>query len=101
MLTVYESIFTSWVKDNNTAFETLMDERYTQESSKTQLKMKDVRINVDVAYTTITKRIDALGIVNDTETYAPFVQELNKRVEKFNNTLAIRKGRNGKDDLAD
>jgi len=90
-----------WVtelKDNNTAFETLMDERYTQESGKTQLKMKEVRINVDEAYITITKRIDALGIVNGTEIYIPFVKELNKRVEKFNNMLAIRKGRNDKDD---
>ena len=93
-----------WVtelKANNIAFETLMDERYTQESGKTQLKMKEVRIEIDEAYSTITKRIDALGIVNGTETYAPFVKELNKRIEKFNNTLAIRKGRNGKDESAD
>ena len=89
------------LKANNTAFETLMDERYTQESGKTQLKMKEVRIEIDEAYSTITKRIDALGIVNGTETYAPFVKELNKRIEKFNNTLAIRKGRNGKDESAD
>ncbi|NOR74983.1 MAG: hypothetical protein GQ525_07470 [Draconibacterium sp.] len=86
------------LKAKNEAFEALMDERYSDDAGKTQLKMKDVRKEIDEAYTTITDRIDALGIVNGTETYAPFVKELNKRVEKFNNTLAIRKGRNGKDD---
>jgi len=78
-----------------------MDERYSDDAGKTQLKMKDVRKEIDEAYATITDRIDALGIVNGTETYVPFVKELNKRVEKFNNTLAIRKGRNAKDDSAD
>ena len=93
-----------WVaelKANNDAFEALQDERYTEEAGKTQLKMKEVRVEVDEAYSTITKRIDALGIVNGTEIYAPFVKELNKRVEKFNNTLAQRKGRNAKNDSAD
>ena len=89
------------LKANNEAFEALMDERYSDDAGKTQLKMKDVRKEIDEAYATITDRIDALGIVNGTETYVPFVKELNKRVEKFNNTLAIRKGRNAKDDSAD
>ena len=89
------------LKANNEAFEALMDERYSDDAGKTQLKMKDVRKEIDEAYATITDRIDALGIVNGTETYAPFVKELNKRVEKFNNTLAIRKGRNAKDDNED
>ena len=75
-----------------------MDERYSNDAGKTQLKMKEVRKEIDEGYTTITGRVDALGIVNGTETYAPFVKELNKRVEKFNNTLAQRKGRNAKDD---
>lgn len=90
-----------WVaelKANNAAFEALMDERYTQESGKTQLKMKEVRINVDQAYTTITRRIGALAIVNGPEAYEAFIKELNKRVEKFNNTLAQRKGRNKKNE---
>lgn len=90
-----------WIAElqaNNNSFEALMDERYSNEAGKTQLKMKEVRKEVDMAYNTITDRIDALGIVNGTETYAPFVKELNKRVEKFNNTLAQREGRNAKND---
>ena len=81
---------------NNEAFEALMDERYSDDAGKTQLRMKEVRKEVDTAYRTITTRIDALVVVNGPETYAPFIKELNIRVEKYNNTLAQRKGRNAK-----
>ncbi len=81
---------------NNNAFEALMNERYSDDAGKTQLRMKEVRKEVDTAYRTITTRIDALVVVNGLETYAPFIKELNIRVEKFNNTLAQRKGRNAK-----
>lgn len=90
-----------WVAElnaNNEAFEALMDERYSDDAGKTQLKMKDVRKEVDEAYRAITTRIDALAIVNGAETYAPFVNELNQRIEKFNLTIAQRKGRNNKKD---
>jgi len=90
-----------WVAElqsNNNNFETLMDERYSADAGKTQLKMKEVRKEIDAAYRTITERVDALVVVNGSETYSPFVNELNKRVEKYNNTLAQRKGRNGKKD---
>ncbi len=90
-----------WITElqaNNDAFEALMDERYSNDAGKTQLKMKEVRKEVDAAYHTITDRINALAIVNGVETYEPFMKELNKRVEKYNNTLAQRKGRNAKDD---
>lgn len=83
---------------NNNKFEALMDERYSADAGKTQLKMKDVRFEVDTAYRNIIERVDALVVVNGQEIYAPFVKELNERVGKYNNTLAQRKGRNGKKD---
>lgn len=88
-----------WVTELQTAnnsFETLMQERYSQDAGKTQLKMKEVRTAVDDAYRTITERIDALVIVNGKENYAGFIKELNQRVEKFNKLLAQREGRNAK-----
>jgi hypothetical protein len=90
-----------WITElqaNNDAFEALMDERYSDDAGKTQLKMKEVRREVDTAFRTITTRIDALAVVNGPETYTPFVNELNSRVEKYNNMLARRKGRNAKPD---
>lgn len=90
-----------WITElqaNNDAFEALMNERYSDDAGKTQLKMKEVRKEVDAAYHTITTRIDALAVVNGPETYTPFVNELNTRIEKYNNMLAQRKGRNAKSD---
>lgn len=88
-----------WVTElheNNTAFEVLMNKRYSSDSERTQLKMKEVRIEIDAAYRAITYRIEALIIVNGPENFTPFVNELNVRIEKYNNNLAQRKGRNAK-----
>jgi hypothetical protein len=90
-----------WITElqaNNNAFEELMSERYSEASGKTQLKMKQVRLEVDAAYRAITTRIDALTVVNGPENYTPFINELNIRIEKFNNILAQRKGCNEKPD---
>ena len=92
---------TEWVtelKANNDAFKTLSDERYSDDAAKTQLKMKDVRKEVDTAYHNMTNLIDALVLVNGAETYTPFINELNQRIEKYNLIIAQRKGRNKKDD---
>lgn len=92
---------TDWVDElelNNNEFEALQNERYSDEAGQTQLKMKEVRIEVDSAYETITKRINALVVVNGPEAYEAFIKELNKRIENYNNTIAQRKGRSKKDD---
>jgi len=86
-----------WIDEllaNNEAFNTLIKTRYSQESAKTQLLMKRVRIEVDHAFRTITKRINALIIVNGEEAYEKFVIELNNRIENYSNKLAIRLGHN-------
>lgn len=88
-----------WIDEllaNNEAFNTLIKNRYTQESAKTQLLMKRVRTEVDNAFRTITKRINALIIVNGEEAYEKFVIELNNRIENYTNNLAIRLGHNEK-----
>lgn len=88
-----------WINElleSNTAFDTLKKERYTEEAGKTQLKMKEVRLKTDAAYTTITERINALMIVNGETAYKEFVNELNQRIEQYNLVLAQRKGRNAK-----
>lgn len=88
-----------WVnqlKIDNKHFEALNADRYTSEANKTQLKMKEVRKDIDVAYRNISKRIVALSIVNKPDAYLPFVSELNERVERYNLTLAQRKGRTAK-----
>ena len=60
------------LKSANDNFAALIQERYSEEAGKTHLAMKEVRIQVDEAYRTITERIGALMIVNGEETYAVF-----------------------------
>lgn len=88
-----------WVAElqsNNDAFDALKRSRYSEDSSKTQLRMKQVRIALDAAYTAITDRIDALVLINGEAAYSTFVNELNSRIESYSNLLAQRKGRNAK-----
>jgi hypothetical protein len=87
----------SKLKADNDAFETIMNERYTEESAKTQLRMKQVRVKVDAAYSAIIKRVNALIEVNGEANYAEFATEVNQRIYKYSNQLAQRKGRNAKD----
>jgi len=78
---------------NNETFDQLMNSRYTQETIKTQLRMKTVRTEVDDAYRTIINRINALIIVNGETGYKEFVNEMNQRIDRNNNQLSARLGR--------
>lgn len=82
----------------NKAFEELMQKRYEAEAGKPQYTMKTAREEVDDAYRAITERIGALIIVNGEEAYAGFVNDLNERIERYNNAVSRRYGRNEKED---
>jgi hypothetical protein len=94
---------TEWITElaaKNDAFESLKKSRYTEESAKTLLRMKEVRVRADAAYHTITSRIHALMLINGEAGYTGFVNELNTRIDSYSKTLAQRKGRNANDDGA-
>ncbi|MGE0079354.1 MAG: DUF6261 family protein [Bacteroidales bacterium] len=85
------------LQTKNTAFDTLMKTRYSEEARQTEFRMKSARIELDTVYRTIVERIEALILINGTAGYEEFVRELNVRIEKFNSLLAMRRGRNAKD----
>ena len=58
--------------------------------------MKAVRLSLDNTYRDIIKRINALMLINGTANHEAFARELNVRIEKMNNSLAMRKGRSKK-----
>ena len=92
---------TDWIAEldrRNLAFDTLMKSRYTETSARTELRMRTVRLEIDAVYRTITNRLDALMLINSSAAYEPFVRELNARVDRYNDIIAQRKGRNAKDD---
>jgi hypothetical protein len=84
------------INNKNLAFETLKKDRYSEDATKTQLRMKTVRVSTDSAYKDIVKRINALILINGAKNHEAFVLELNSRIDKLNNSLAMRKGRSKK-----
>ncbi|MDX9848535.1 MAG: DUF6261 family protein [Tenuifilaceae bacterium] len=92
---------TDWIAEldrRNQAFDALMKSRYAETSARTELRMREVRLEIDAKYRAITDRLDALMIINGDATYEPFVRELNARVDRYNDIIAQRRGRNAKDD---
>jgi len=81
---------------NNNAFDALMIGRYNEQDDKTRLRMKEVRREMDVAYRAITKRINALIVVNGETAYTDFVNKLNLRIDAYKNAMTRH---NGKGDI--
>ena len=81
----------------NKEFDLLMKNRYTEEAAKTELRMRQVRVDVDNSYRDLVNRIDALVLINGSSGYEEFIREMNARIERFSHTGAQRKGRNAKD----
>lgn len=91
---------TDWLAEldsKNKAFDALMKSRYTEDAAKTELRMKEVRVEIDAVYRAMADRMDALMLINGVTPYEPFVRELNARVDRYNDTIAQRKGRNAKE----
>lgn len=89
-----------WVAElqaQNTAFNTLLQTRYTESAGKTQVNLRETRLAMDEVYHRMVKRINALILINGDSTYADFVTDLNLRIQHYNNLLALRKGRNKKE----
>ena len=92
---------TDWVTEldaRNRAFALLMNNRYTESSEKTSLRMKELRPQLDLAYRSLAERIDALVLIKGFVGYETLVHEINARIDKYNNLLAQRKGRHSKND---
>ena len=86
-----------WVqelKQNNEAFAILVKDRYDESAQRTDLILKEVRTQVDAAYRTITERIDAYMILEDSTPYEKIIRRWNTVVEKYKNIMAQRQGRN-------
>ena len=80
----------------NKAFDDLKNNRYSNEVAKTILRMKQERVKTDAIYRQIEERLNALIIVEGEAAYAGFVNELNKRIEGYDNTISIRRAKGEK-----
>ncbi len=86
--------WTARVEKANRSFEAVMNQRYSEQSKKDELtRLRVARLATDDAYRAIRNKINAGIVFNGEEKYKAFVMEVNARIDRFNDTLATRKGR--------
>jgi uncharacterized coiled-coil protein SlyX len=69
--------------------------RNTEKAAKPQERMVNVRREIDPVYRAFVARIEALALVESDAAYAPFVNELNALVERFNRIRPHKTEKNG------
>jgi hypothetical protein len=67
----------------NAVFESLVKERFDESAHKTDIVMKDARVQLDKAYHAITERIDAFLLLEGTLDYEEFIKTLNVVIAKY------------------
>jgi len=82
----------------NAHYEELVQSGYEEDAVKTELKMKEVRTEVDIVVRQLFDRIEALMMIDGEESYVDFVKRLNLITEKYNIIIAQRQGRNAAKD---
>ena len=88
-----------WIAElerQNNVYIALQATRNSEEANRTELRMKQVRVDVDAAYNKIVKRINALIVVNGEAPYAEFVKELNARIGRAQDSIAISRASKAK-----
>jgi hypothetical protein len=84
---------TDWVKEleaNNLAFENITRDRYDESALRSDLVLREVRLEIDAAYRDIIDRLDALCLLEGGEVYPAFIKRLNVVIEKYRNIAAQR-----------
>jgi hypothetical protein len=76
----------------NQAFEGLMMNRYDESAARTDLVLKNVRVEIDAVYHAIVERINAAIIIEGATAYTDFVTTLNTIIKRNSDILAQRKG---------
>ena len=88
----------SWVSElevRNNAFADLMRERFDETAARTDIVLKEARIEVDNAYFAMRERLNALVVVEGLSVYENFVRTLNAVIAKYA-ILTKRGGKGGK-----
>ncbi|MDR1222277.1 MAG: DUF6261 family protein [Tannerella sp.] len=85
------------LKDANDRVRSLMTDRESEAATKAQYKMKLVRAETDRQYAEILTCLEAAAIIDGVDTCKQLFDEINARIDEYNNILAREKGwRNSK-----
>jgi hypothetical protein len=81
---------------DNEAYGALVKDRNTEVASRSKLKVKNVRREVQDVYSQMTERIEATMTLNgEVPPFTEFVNELNAFLKKYADTLSQRQGKKG------
>jgi hypothetical protein len=79
------------LKDANDRVRSLMTDRESEAATKAQYKMKLVRVETDKQYAEILTCLEAAAIIDGAETRKQLFDEINARIDEYNNILAREK----------
>jgi len=77
---------TQWaseLKNRNTAFDALVQGRYEEAAGKTDIVLKNARVELDEAFRAIVERVNALMVVEGVSAYEQFAKRLNVVIDKY------------------
>jgi hypothetical protein len=77
---------------DNTAYANLVKSGHDEDAERTEIVVKEARNAIDRNYRQWVERVEALVVVEGEAAFAEFVRKLNLIVDKYNLTLAQRKG---------
>ncbi|MDR3246723.1 MAG: DUF6261 family protein [Prevotellaceae bacterium] len=84
------------LRQTNEELRNLMAVRYSEESKRTHLKLRDVRRQIDAVYHDIVYRLEAGATLDGAEQYNEIFAEINARISRYANILAQEQGRRNK-----
>jgi hypothetical protein len=89
-----------WVDELETSNNTVADlvrDRFEEAELRTDIVLRQKRGEVDEAYRAVIARVEAFAVVDDNAAlFLEFIRSLNIVIDKYNDILAQRKGRNKK-----
>jgi hypothetical protein len=81
------------LEEYNNKFSALSDERHSENSSKSKMRVIDIRKEIDNCYGNMVRCIEVATILNSNHNLMPFINELTSLIDRYRNTLAVRAGR--------
>lgn len=86
----------AWVQElenNNNTLGVLVKNRYEEAADKSDIKVKEIRTELDTTLHDLVDRIEALYLLEGNEIHAVFIRKVNIITEKYKNIIAQRYGR--------
>jgi hypothetical protein len=81
------------LETRNNALHALIKERFDESAAKTDIVLRDARLEVDKQYRIIVERINALVIVEGPDAYESFIRRLNAIIAKYTQYITTGQGR--------